>query len=152
MILKKWRLFHHDGISTNEYKKGFINIDPGLGYWMIARESKTIETGEGRTVRPDTTSYAYNIELNPGWNQIGNPFAADISWDHVIIDNRNLNIGSVKLYSGDSLSDGDIIESYRGGFVFLDGGQPINVQLRPILSLMPGKSLRNTGKRQQFNR
>jgi hypothetical protein len=45
--IKKWRLFHHDGISTNEYRNGFTNIDPGLGYWLIVREPTSITTGEG---------------------------------------------------------------------------------------------------------
>jgi hypothetical protein len=130
--IKYWRLFHHDGISTNEYQSGFTNIEPGLGYWLIVREPTTITTGEGRTIRVDSISNAFELDLEPGWNQVGNPFDIDISWDDVILNNNNnRNIQRVKLFYGDSLSVGSIIPRYRGGFVFLDGVQPITVNLRP---------------------
>jgi hypothetical protein len=73
----------------------------------------------------------YQIDLIPGWNQIGNPYDMDINWDAVIIDNENLNIGRVKLFNSDSLSEGRIIPGFRGGFVFLYGQQPITVNLKP---------------------
>ncbi len=130
--IKKWRLFNYNDGSTKEYKSGFTNIDPGLGYWLIVRESASITTGEGRTVRIDSVT-GFQINLNPGWNQIGNPYDMDMNWDHVIFDNMNLNIGRVKLFNQDSLSEGNIIPRYRGGFVFLDGVQPINVNLRPSM-------------------
>ena len=129
--VKYWRLFHHNGESTVEYKKGFINIIPGLGYWLIAREPVPIETGEGRTVRLDSITNGYNLNLEPGWNQIGNPFDIDIWWNEVIYYNQNLNIGRVRLYTADSLSEGNIIPRFRGGFVFLKGDAPVTVQLRP---------------------
>jgi hypothetical protein len=135
--IKKWRLFRHDGIATREYRNGFTTINPGMGYWLIAKESTTIQTGEGKTVRLDSPSYAYNIQLNPGWNQIGNPFDVDINWDLVFFDNMNLDIGRVKLYQGDSLTEGSIIPSYRGGFVFLDGAQATTVELRPSYIAVP---------------
>ena len=110
----------------------------GLGYWFIARESTPIETGEGRTVRLDSITKGYNLDLEPGWNQIGNPFDIDIRWDDVIFDNKNLNIGRVRLYTEDSLSEGNIIPRYRGGFVFLEDTMSITVQLRPeIISFAP---------------
>ncbi len=128
--IKKWRLFHHNGVSTNEYRNGFTNIDPGLGYWLIIKEPTSIATGEGRTIRIDSVT-GYQIDLNPGWNQIGNPFDMDINWDDVIFDNENLNVGRAKLFNRDSLTEGNIIPRYRGGFVFLEGVQPVTVNLIP---------------------
>jgi citrate lyase gamma subunit len=128
--IKNWRLFHYNNGITNEYKKGFTNIDPGLGYWLIVREPTSISTGEGRTVPIDSVT-GYQIDLNPGWNQIGNPYDMDINWDAVIIDNQNLNIGRVKQFNRDSLSEGRIIPRYRGGFVFLEGIQPVTVNIKP---------------------
>jgi hypothetical protein len=130
--IKHWRMFRHDGISTREYRDGFTNIDPGLGYWLIVREQATITTGEGRTLRLDSITHGFEIDLEPGWNQVGNPFDIDISWDDVIFDNNNLNIGRVKLFSSDSLVEGYVIPRYRGGFVFLEGVQPVTANLRPV--------------------
>jgi hypothetical protein len=128
--VKYWRLFHYNDGTTNEFKKGFTNIDPGLGYWLIVREPTNITTGEGRTLALDSVT-GFQIDLNPGWNQIGNPYDMDINWDAVIIDNQNLNIGRVKLFNSDSLSEGRIIPRYRGGFVFLEGVQPVTVNVKP---------------------
>jgi hypothetical protein len=128
--IKNWRLFHYNDGNTNEYKKGFTNIDPGLGYWLIVREPTDITTGEGRTIRVDSVT-GFQIDLNPGWNQIGNPYDMDINWDAVIIDNQNLNIGRVRLFNRDSLSEGRIIPRYRGGFVFLEGVQPVTANVKP---------------------
>ena len=128
--VKYWRLFHYNDGTTDEYKQGFINIDPGLGYWLIVREPTSITTGEGRTVPIDSVT-GYQIDLNPGWNQIGNPFDIDVNWDAVIIDNQNLNIGRIRLFNRDSLSEGRIIPRYRGGFVFLEGVQPVTVNIKP---------------------
>jgi hypothetical protein len=123
-------LFHYDGISTKEYKNGFTNIDPGLGYWLIVRNQTNITTGEGHTVRIDSTR-GFEIDLIPGWNQIGNPFNMNLYWDDVIIDNNNLNIGRVKLFYRDTLTEAYDIPPYRGGFVFLAGIQPITVHINP---------------------
>ncbi|MHA2403610.1 MAG: T9SS type A sorting domain-containing protein, partial [Candidatus Kariarchaeaceae archaeon] len=128
--IKQWRLFHHDGISTKEYKDGFTNINPGLGFWLIIRNQTSITTGEGYTVRIDSTN-GFEIDLRPGWNQIGNPFDMDISWDNVILDNNNLNIGRIKLYNHDTLTEASVIPRFRGGFVFLEGVQPITAKVRP---------------------
>ena len=112
--IKNWRLFHYNNGSTNEYRKGFTNIDPGLGYWLIAREPVSITTGEGRTARVDSVT-GFQINLDPGWNQIGNPYDMDINWDHVIFDNMNLNIGRVKLFNSDSLSEGEYYSKVSWG-------------------------------------
>ena len=141
--VKYWRLFHYNDGTTDEYKKGFTNIDPGLGYWLIVREATNITTGEGRTVAVDSVT-GFQIDLNPGWNQIGNPYDMDINWDAVIIDNQNLNIGRVKLFNSDSLSEGRIIPGYRGGFVFLEGVQPVTVNIKPEI-------VRNARIRQYIN-
>jgi hypothetical protein len=128
--IKYWRLFRYDGTATREYQNGFMNIDPGLGYWLIAREQTSITTGEGRTVEIDSTT-GFQIDLEPGWNHIGNPYDMDISWDYVRNDNDNLNIGRVNLFNRDSLIEGNIIPRFRGGFVFLFGQQPLTVNLKP---------------------
>jgi hypothetical protein len=130
--IKYWRLFHYNGISNIEYNQGFTTMEPGVGYWLIARQENNITTGESRTVRIDSTN-GFQIDLEPGWNHIGNPFDMDISWDRIITQNGNLNVGRIRLFDQDSLSEGDIIPRFRGGFVFLDGRQPLTVNLKPVV-------------------
>jgi hypothetical protein len=131
--IKYWRLFHYSQGSTNEYQERFTTIEPGLGYWLIVRNPTVITSGEGYTVQIDTAD-GFEIDLEPGWNQIGNPFDIDISWDGVIIDNRNLNIRRVKTFNRDTLTETSYIPRFRGGFVFLEGIQPITVSLKPSSS------------------
>ena len=125
--IKQWRLFHYDG-STKEYGQGFTTIDPGKGYWLIIRTSKTINVGSGKTLGLDAEGN-YTIQLKPGFNQVGNPFNYILNWDDVIGYNNDGNIGRVKLYSSGTLSEGNSIARFRGGFVYLDGSNTVDVKI-----------------------
>lgn len=60
----------------------------GRGYWLIARGGKTVDAA-GLSAFQDTsvgsTKYA-KVVLQPGWNQIANPFAFAVSWDSRLVD------------------------------------------------------------------
>ncbi|MFC2126435.1 FG-GAP-like repeat-containing protein, partial [Bacteroidota bacterium] len=136
--IKYWRLYHYTGGETKEYSKGFTTIDPGQGYWLIARESTTIKIGSGKSVTldPDGT---FHLALESGWNQIGNPFNFNISWNNVRSARGNSNIGQVKLFNSGTLSPGDIIGKFTGGFVYLDGNQPETVKINPSTAYSSGR-------------
>jgi photosystem II stability/assembly factor-like uncharacterized protein len=59
-----------------------MDIKPGEGFWMITSGDKTLTFKEGLTT---PTNYDYKIKLQPGWNQIGNPFLFPISASNLII-------------------------------------------------------------------
>ncbi|MBP9925603.1 MAG: T9SS type A sorting domain-containing protein, partial [Cyclobacteriaceae bacterium] len=51
------------------------------------------------------------------------------SWNDTRVGNES-TIGKVKVFDGASYSDGNVLEAYQGGFVFVQGAAPISVKVR----------------------
>lgn len=80
-----WRLFDWVQHDTNYiayddsnwyYNSGFTR---GKAYWLITSQPKTFDAGSGHS--PENVSYRINLE--PGWNMIGNPFPYPVNWNDV---------------------------------------------------------------------
>ncbi|HMJ67501.1 MAG TPA: T9SS type A sorting domain-containing protein [Cyclobacteriaceae bacterium] len=96
----KYRLFRYNGSSATELTS-LSKIEIGNGYWFIAAESKTIDTGAGTTA--DTGSgKPTTMPVVNGWNQIGNPFNYDVSWARVTgaLENDDKTLGALKTFTG----------------------------------------------------
>jgi hypothetical protein len=128
--IKKWRLFHYNNGITGEYGEGFSTINPGKGYWLIVRNKATIQVGDGRTVRIEDED-GFGLVLQPGWNQVGNPYRFTISWDDLLIYNNNDNISRIKVFRRGELTESGLLSSFEGGFVFLGGDQSAIVRIPP---------------------
>jgi hypothetical protein len=114
----KYRLFRYGGTTATELTSS-SSIEIGKGYWFIAAESKTVDTGAGTTAdtgqgKPTT------ITIANGWNQIGNPFNYDISWDRVTgaSDNDDKTLGALKTYNG-SFSNATTLPKMAGAFLMV---------------------------------
>ncbi|MDJ1471773.1 Ig-like domain-containing protein [Xanthocytophaga flava] len=122
--IKKWRIFHYntETMESQEYQNGLTQIEPGLGYWFLSRNQAgidTLDTGPGTTVRRNRTNL-FPIFLTRGWNQIGNPYRFDVSWDDVQSANSSLDT-TVQLFTyDDGYLNSTVLPKYRGGFVFVD--------------------------------
>lgn len=83
----KWRFFEALHNVIPEVLPEFPNtkpLDPGAAFWLIVKdENKLIDTGSGKSVPTDRP---FEIELEPGWNFIGNPFSFDIPLNQLITD------------------------------------------------------------------
>ncbi len=123
----KWRLFDYTSSDNREYP-GFSTIDIGKGYWLIARNSVTINPGEGSTPTVDDTA-PFTINLSTGWNLIGNPYNFRISWTEVLTASSNpAGVGTqLKLFSSGTLTDGTVLDKYRGAFVFSSAAAVIKI-------------------------
>jgi hypothetical protein len=128
----KWRLFDYAFNDNREYA-AFNTIVPGKGYWLISRNNASINPGAGTTVSVDEDT-PFTITLTPGWNLIGNPYNFRISWAEVLSASGNpANVSSkISLFSNGALSDGDVLDRYRGGFVKNDNSSNIIVKV-PVL-------------------
>ena len=114
--IKLWRLFDYSG-GTREYP-AFNTIVPGKGYWLIVRNSATINPGPGAVVQVNG-SEAFQINLVAGWNLIGNPFNFKLSWQDIMDFNSNpAGVENLKGFSQGTLVEIDLLDRYRGGFVF----------------------------------
>ncbi len=115
-----WRMFKYNGSGFSELNGSSVLL-PGEGYWFIAAKSSPLNTGPGTTVDVDTGT-PFTVTLNPGWNQIGNPYNFNISWADVIAANPaeapNLggNTSNIRVFRG-TVDNVDKLKSLEGGFV-----------------------------------
>ncbi|MBI1769594.1 MAG: VCBS repeat-containing protein [Bacteroidetes bacterium] len=115
-----WRMFRYNGSTVAELNGNSI-LSPGEGYFFIKLSSSPINTGPGTTVDV-STSNPFTITLNPGWNQIGNPYNFSISWADVVAANSSqaANLGGnnskIRTFRG-LIENVDVIKPLEGGFV-----------------------------------
>lgn len=111
--LSKWRMFRYSNDVTSELT-GSTSLIPGRGYWLIVNDSEvTFGTGSGKNVTA-SVDQPYEIVLNPGWNQIGNPYPYDVSWSD--IQEFNNEDFELRIFNG-SFSNGSTLSAFSGGFV-----------------------------------
>lgn len=94
----RWRLFRWRNDNYQEYNSNFNDLSPGVGYFFIAAQSAKMNVS-GQSI--PIQNGVFTINLQSGWNMIGNPFRGDIGWDEVI--NHNLQQGII--------SEGDIVNN-----------------------------------------
>jgi hypothetical protein len=141
----RWRLMQYRSSddSNVDFNAGITNIDIGRGYWFNQREKKDISFTGGTTVQR-TKDNPFEMTLNSGWNQIGNPFPFDIPWSRVLAENNNPSqIGELKVFDPNvvDLVSGNILKVWQGGFVF--NGTGSNVTLRLPVTLSPSSGGRD---------
>lgn len=127
----KWRLFSHDGDNNfSEYPDGSArNLTRGKGYWLLIsdKNNQTLELGTNVTASENNQDNLFSIDLQSGWNMIGNPYTVPISWEDVRTHNSTVNIGTLKLFEGD-YANGDELLPFQGGIAYLDGSAaPIEI-------------------------
>ena len=124
---KLWRLLTYGGgTKWNEYPADFQTITDGKGYWINILTAADIKI-EGATT-PDFDRFnLYSMTLNSGWNQIGNPYTLPISWNE--IKTQNTNVMPIKVWNGTGYANGDILNPFEGGFVFVNGTAPVTVKV-----------------------
>lgn len=128
-----WRILHWDEPS-NEYLE-FPNLTkdflPGNGFWLIHRDGRTFNIQNAVSVQ---SIGDYTVTVNPGWNQIANPFAFPVDW--LTIENSQLVDSPVRWnvelldYEYEQL----VLNPWEGYWVFNPTSQNINLFIPPIES------------------
>ncbi len=141
--IKKWRIFHFDEDKQEnvEYQSGLANIEPGKGYWFITRNQKaldTLDTGEGSAVKRNRTN-PFSVFLTKGWNQIGNPYNFNVSWDDVVAANPGLDSVVLQTYEG-QYRYATALPKFRGGFVFVNNDIRIQIPTTQRKTLNGGRT------------
>ncbi len=120
---ERWRMFHYSNGRNAEVSAG-TSVQAGKGYWLIVKDGGvTIDTGPGEVV--GINSQGFEIVLEAGWNQIGNPYNFNIAWQDVVAANPTVDLpDAIRVYSG-TFSDGDRLNSFQGGFINVPAGGSI---------------------------
>ncbi len=114
-----WRIFRHDNPTNKNIEMSATqNIETGKGYWLIVKDTKTMDTGSGNTVTA-TQSNPYSITLATGWNLIGNPYNFNILWSDVKTASGVTGTLDIITFDGSYNESGDTkLDKFEGGFVF----------------------------------
>jgi methionine-rich copper-binding protein CopC len=139
---KKWRIFHfnEEEQANEEYQAGLTTIESGKGYWFISRNQKaldTLDTGEGSVVH-NNRKIPFPLLLTKGWNQIGNPYNFDISWEDVLKANPELDSTDLNTYEG-AYRTSTTLPKFRGGFVFVEDDIRIKIPTTQRRALNGGR-------------
>jgi hypothetical protein len=137
-----WNPATNNGLGDyDQYGKSptLRTIDPGKGYWVI---TSTPATPQLTNVPAPNYSKdkLYQMNLKPGWNQIGNPYPISISWDDVITYNEALGsatFGKLNIYDGQAIREATgntLLKAFEGGFVKNLTSSDITIQIP-----MPGQ-------------
>lgn len=124
----KWRMFHYQ--PGGDLQELVLNstLTIGNGYWLIMKETTAINLGDGSSVNPGTTGFTIN--LSPGYNQIGNPYMFNVSWQDVKDATGNQDL-VLKTFNGNFEED-QTLQKFEGGFV--------SVQAATTLVFPPSKN------------
>ena len=118
---EKWRMYHYNNGTTSELT-GSSQIDLGKGYWLISRNNVNLSSGAGQT--SGSIDNPHSINLNNGWNQVGNPYNFNLLWSDVVTANAGVNMGALRLFNG-SFANGTRLDAFQGGFIFVNSGSSL---------------------------
>ena len=124
----QWRFFGYQGSSLIENQEGLSTIDRGRGYWMIVKNFTDLDSGVGDTQLIDDQLFQMNLE--PGWNLIGNPYTFNISWPDVLASNQGVTgvDNLVTTFRGGYQED-DVLDVFEGAFVFAEQQLSLSIPL-----------------------
>ena len=149
-----WRIYRSDssGVNSNYYNSealatrgSYGRFEPGNAFWLYVRDDNQgrvpayeITFPEMNTLPVDTFGY----RLQPGWNQVGSPFAFEIEWDQVVSEQKD----SLEVFSWGGQSWGDNLAKlgwtprvnanftmvpYGGYYIHNRTSQPIDITFLP---------------------
>jgi hypothetical protein len=127
----EWRLFRWQVGSYVEFPELEGTVSPGMAFWLIDRRGTSFDVEEARSV---DASEPYVIELAPGWNQIGNPFAFPVSWRQVRFDG---DVQPPVYYDGAEMRydlNPPLLKPWEGYFVYNSEDQPVTLEIPPVAS------------------
>lgn len=138
---KVWRIFRWQPQDSSYAEHNAIpgGIIPGNAYWLIDKDGKIFDVNNSLSVPAFNN---YTIPLQPGYNQVGNPFAFSVSW--FSIENSDSIPQLPILWNADTQDyDFDLIiyEPWQGYWIYNPLNHIINLSISPNLSLGKEKTV-----------
>ena len=121
---RRWRLFRWENGDYVEYPNIHATFEPGVAFFLITNDALTFTVSAGESVDPATS---LTITLEPGWNQIGNPFAFPIAWPAAFIDP---GIEAPQWFNGgEFIPNQSTLIPWEGYFVYNSGSADVTIPL-----------------------
>jgi len=134
-----WRIFRWQPGANSYAEHNAIpgDVVPGNAYWLINRDGKIFDINNSLSV-PSFNNYT--ITLQPGYNQIGDPFAFPIDW--ALIENTDSLLQLPIGWNSDSLDyDISTLLPWEGYWVYNQLGHSLNININPNTSLEKKQSV-----------
>lgn len=126
-----WRLFEYTANRTVEIGNQTSSlIRQGHGYWFNKNDDvDQIIQFENTHVPENNWNNLYEMQLDKGWNMIGNPYPFGLNWNDILTYNGLLN-NEIVLYTFNRMySESNILKEYEGGFVFTNEQTTLKIPL-----------------------
>ncbi|HZY80327.1 MAG TPA: fibronectin type III domain-containing protein [Cyclobacteriaceae bacterium] len=110
---KNWRIQRYDPAQTKNVDiLDITKLSPGNGYWINSNLNPAPSIHVVGTDQPETAT----ITLQPGWNQVGNPFYSfNVSWTDVLARNSSVTgVGNLYTYNVPTVSSAQPFQQYDG--------------------------------------
>lgn len=111
-----WTLFRwQDNSYIEQNQENFGNLIAGQSYWFITTTAENLSTGVSYTTKVDRE---FTIDLQPGWNMLGNPYNFEIAWSDVVKTDNIEDLWELDVSSGQvDYQLAPILKPWEGYFV-----------------------------------
>lgn len=131
----RWRLTYYDAAAENGFAEYPFDplqphiVYPGKVFWLITRDGKMFDV---ENITSLATDESYSTVLQPGWNQVANPFAFPVYVEHQqageyleppIYWNPAINDYQYNVFS---------LNPWEGYFVYNRSLSPVTVTILPV--------------------
>jgi hypothetical protein len=126
----RWRAFRYLRGGPVEWSPAHASdfrLLPGRAYWLISADAHQVKLSR---LSLSTAGAESTLVLEPGWNQIADPFDFPVDWSTV---RRPSTIGALKHYeSGTTYADSVVMRPFDGYFVLNPDAVQVPIVIPPV--------------------
>lgn len=124
---EKWRLLRYQNGKNTDFD-GLTSLGQGKGYWFNSLETVEIKVAGQAIAANQTTPFL--LQLEKGWNQVGNPFLFNIDWDDIRTANPTADVDLDYLVfdpAAAGFKKSNSLVSWAGGFIYANSNLTLQI-------------------------
>jgi surface protein/predicted outer membrane repeat protein len=132
----EWRLLRWDPAGGSEQYREYPSLEasafaPGKAFWLTSALGTRLGLQSGQSV---DASAPVAVQLEPGWNQLGNPFGFAVPWDEALAESavEASQVGTPLTYREGEYKQGTTLEPWQGYFVLNTSGEVQTLRIPPV--------------------
>jgi hypothetical protein len=133
---RRWRIFRWQNGAYAEHPGINAEFTPGAAFWLIALTGEPFDVDSALSVN---SAQAFTVTLQPGFNQIGNPFAFPVAWAEV---GGSAQVQAPVKWNGEDYEyNQTILQPFEGYFVFNSAATNVTLSVPPRESQNPSSKV-----------